>query len=295
MGMNTMRILCKVILALILLVITIGCSKLNADNEVQPIRVNITVYEDGWFPDDNNNTIMASEVPMIMIFCSLEELIDTHRAIRAGESISNSIEVESSRDMTPEQVARAINFASLECIYIPTAIPESHALNRIHVYEDSVAFFYLPQEYRGSSLSDNRVRDNQFMFTFTRWNMSTDLLMSGLLTQFRITEEDLIDGKHFIPYSRSFTWIHERERLSIGLPTAQRVRDIESARIDEMNRAIEDGEAEYVEMYTDHVINNIVRAMGYTGIDEMLVYTRIVAINLSDTDAVDTIIKDSNR
>ena len=137
--------------------------------------------------------------PVKLEFSSLENFLTAHRAVNAGEDIYTLVEFWIGRNSsaTFADTIERLGFASLERLYLPTGIPETHQLFRITVFECTVEFWYLPEAYLVTEnpirLSINPNRD--FIFNFSRdreWDLRS------LMRQNRLTEDDLINNKYLL-------------------------------------------------------------------------------------------------
>jgi len=146
-------------------------------------------------------------VPDTLYFTSLVEFLESTRIARTGRAVGEFAEL-----------ADSVNLLGLEEFYLPIGIPEAYKIYRISVTEDFVSLWYLPEEHLVSEGAARyaQARQQHFLFWFTRWDI--DSPMESILGQFRVTEEDLIDGRYFFREPRTLRWASDSERVGVQIP-----------------------------------------------------------------------------
>jgi len=147
-------------------------------------------------------------LPLVTLdFYSLEELLFAHEAVRDGAAGEELMDL-----------AEQTNFAELEEIFFPTAIPEPYLLYRISVHRAWVSMEYLQKDHFGTEETIRSVMQQLLHFTFVMDRMDVENPMASLLDQFNVTERDLINGIYLFRQPQTFWWGAERTTMSLQVP-----------------------------------------------------------------------------
>jgi len=160
--------------------------------------------------EDEDYTIHISLPPVTLDFSSLDDFLDAHRAVREGTA-----------DEELMDLAQQTDFAELEEIFFPTAIPEAYQLYSIRVHRHWVSMRFLHEEYLISEKMIQYAHALNRFFSFGMQRMDTDYPMEGIMQQFNVTEADLIDGIFlFEPPNlpNRLTWGTERTHMHLQFP-----------------------------------------------------------------------------
>jgi hypothetical protein len=157
----------------------------------------------------HSNVYSVSQVPAMLIFSSVEDFMRGYNAIVTERADS---------DLT--SMATAVNFSSLEKLYLPMGIPETFRLHRIEIHIRHINMIFLPEE---SLVSDQAINDadvnSQFItYRVSRWD--TDDPRSGIIEQnSRHAPIDFIDDNFFfIEWAQRLHWFSDREAMTLFLP-----------------------------------------------------------------------------
>ena len=146
-------------------------------------------------------------VPDELLFSSLEELLEAHKAVREGTA-----------DAELTELAEKVDFAELDELYVPTAIPKKYKLYNIRITQKFVEFLYLTENDMLSSegLLDAQLYRREFWFRIGRCDY--EYPTGNAMRQFQATEKDLICGVYllFAPYN--LTWGSDSKVMDLTIP-----------------------------------------------------------------------------
>jgi hypothetical protein len=172
---------------LFLLLVPVGCGQYNE-------TVGITESNPIDAPKDinNENELAICDTPTTLEFSSVDELLDSYRAMKTGEM---------KKELA--NIANEVGFSALERLYLPTSIPDEYQLYRILINKLEVSFWYMHKDDLASEKAIMNAKSMQgyFLFSFTRWDI--DSPENG---RFQRDDPDLVDGKYWINEPNSITW-----------------------------------------------------------------------------------------
>ena len=188
--------------SILMVLAVVGCGQTESSNNSQ----------------DYTSTPIASAIPDILIFVTLEELLYAHREVREGNATSELA-----------QMAARFNFASLEELPLMTNPPEGYHLHGIFVSRGGVIIQYFPEEALISEEARRIMSGNLRGFNLGINFWDSDTPISGVMRQNNALEEDLIDGKYlFGERTGTLFWAHGRSMLSLSLPSPDPTRNFHS-------------------------------------------------------------------
>jgi len=201
-----------VAVAFTLILTSVGCGRYGETNELTE-----TTQEEPY-------ETFAHHDYTTLDFTSIEELIESHKAVREGKAVGRLAEK-----------AEQENFMELEKIYAPTVIPEEYHLYEIMVTEFYVRFIYLLESDMVSPDAVSQAFSEHQNFDFSFWRQGIDVTMDEALRRRNAAEEDLIDGKYLFDEPNSLTWEFDGVLfdLAVPLPLLEKQPD-EQAKIAEM-------------------------------------------------------------
>ena len=168
--------------------------------------------------------------PDSLRFSSLEDFLNSYVAVKNGGIARGEFDFPGEwmpSSAAVSDVIESVEFTALDTLYFPIGLPEDFLLHRIRVTDVAVSFEYLHKDDMNlDAAARNKVSSNRtFFFFYTRWDMDHSFLVDAMLSQsflapgVNATEDDLINGKYFYNGRYSFTWIHDRERFTLRMPT----------------------------------------------------------------------------
>lgn len=132
-------------------------------------------------------------------FDSMEDFLDFAAAAESGNSLSD--------------------IASLECFWLPKALPEGYKLCKINATKMDIGFYYLPADADLSEESIRTVDINKDHIQFI--SSRGEYKFESEMAQFGVTAEDLIDGKYILhEYAEKMmlVWKEDGNVLMLYLP-----------------------------------------------------------------------------
>lgn len=310
---------------LFLLVILIGCTQYEVA-EIEPDVVApqteepLLFEQEGWdcyIPDVSEEYAaheyisVTGEERFSIEFPSLENFLKAYLIVSAGE------DARQIRDLTSERWLREMDFthsflisadrvdlAALETIYLPVNIPEEFGLYEVVVREHVLSFRFLhPDDIvfieENAEIRDVRGDVDAFTFSFPReldtinsivnfsWEPSTITSTERLLQsrnsalqrrfdmpeQCNLTEEDLIHGKYLFSRGGSVQWVWDNRRFSLVIPESHHLME------NRERRGVFGG-----------LLPIRSREIPLAEQLEIVGFTEMVALDLRDTRAVETMI-----
>jgi len=188
---------------------------------------------------------VSEVVEEVMYFSSLREFLESYRIVASGGATDSFAEL-----------AASVDLESIDDFYLPVGIPETYKLFRIEITELNVSLWYLPKEHLSSEVAifDAIINRQHFLFTFTR-RLDLESPMDGVMRQFGINEDDLINGSHHFVEPNMFIWSSSGEILVLYTPA--QYDSIPSDRPDATNNiidAVKFTETEVVNLMGDNTV-----------------------------------------
>ena len=230
-----------------LLFIAVSCGKVNCEALYNPTS---EIYQVSFVP---------------LRFGSVEELFYEHRAINEGRASEWVVDVYHRAD-----------FASLDVIYLPVALPDGYQIVSIVIRPNIVSISFLPIEPPTDIFNYNRLILLQISRTsyddLTSWGHLTPLC--GMMGVGNAIPENLIDGKYYIQQFTSnfvFNWGQGPNLVSLHVPLHWMNQEVEAQRLQQQSANIQ--------TLTDTAINNL------------LPLTQTITVNLSDIALIQSIVE----
>jgi uncharacterized repeat protein (TIGR02543 family) len=111
-------------------------------------------------------------------------------------------------------------------LVLPNNLPGAYQFHYMTVYEQSIWFWFVPEQSLASeearrSAIDRQQYFNLIIFRWTyedleSWGLQSS--MHGIMQQFDFTEEDLIDGRFLRERTETLLWAQGSELISLTLP-----------------------------------------------------------------------------
>jgi len=143
----------------------------------------------------------------VLVFSSLEQLIETHKMAREGHTVGNIA-----------FAGEFAYFAELEKLYMPKVVPNDYLLYKIETGKTGANFYFLHKKHLVSddAILKARIQHEEFHFGYSLWD--SDFPMEGIMQQHNATEVDLIEGKYLFTDSRRFDWALGRDSAYVYVP-----------------------------------------------------------------------------
>ena len=208
-------------IAIVALFALFGCSYREHDNMQSSSR---------GYGNEQQAIPTVSIAPDSLGFSSLEDFLNSYIAVKNGGLARGDLDFPG--EWSPSRydvsdVIESVEFAYLETLYLPIGIPEDFRLLRMSVTDCSVLIVFLHKDdMKLEETARNAIpSERRLIFSYSRWDSAPADLLDAMLRQSFVsfgvnaTEDDLLNGRYFFNGRDSFTWIHDRERFTLRMPT----------------------------------------------------------------------------
>ena len=146
-------------------------------------------------------------------------------------------------------------------LYIPSGLPENYKLFNIAISAETVSILFMPEEHLSTIATqmDAVLSQQHFAFNFTR--MSFEDPLAGVMKQFGVSEDGLIEGVLLLDPPNSITWGYDAKMMHMYLPFPAD-SDIE----DKKSRTLE----------------SVLESLGLSNKTDLVRFTEIDVINIYD-------------
>ena len=226
-----------------------GCGHISNNIDI-PENVFVDDNEIAIEQNEESDMSNSSPSPEMLQYNSLEDFINDIRKVRMGEATGELAEI-----------AERMNLSSIDRVYIPTGIPDSYKIFNVAVNENSVNILFMQDEYLASisTQMDAVIAQQHFAFNFTRKSFEDPL--AGVMQQFEVTEEGLIEGKLLLDPPNSITWGHDGRMMHMYLPLPS------DTAIEDIRRVTEEA---------------MLRSLGLDSKPDLLRFTPVEVVELTD-------------
>jgi len=199
-------------------------------------------------PGEEQEEMEISASPEMLQYNSLEELLSDLEKLRAGEASEELVEISERLDLS-----------SLEVLYVPSGLPENYKLFNIAISMENVSILFMPEEHLSTIATqmDAVISQQHFAFNFTR--MSFEDPLAGVMKQFSVSEDDLIEGVILLDPPNSITWGYDAKMMHMYLPFPP-----DSAIEDRMSRSLE----------------SVLESLGLSDKSDLVRYTEVAVTNI---------------